>query len=84
MKDRWKTDTNPCIVQMILYRELVPHWYYRSDQWVAQPYFIPQYFLQPYVGPSENAPANMYGKGTYVIDKDATNFAINKIKKGRN
>jgi hypothetical protein len=80
MRERWGMDTHPCIVQMRLRGELVPHWYYRSDQWVAQPYFLPQHFLQPYVGPSEGALPSLYGRGTYIIDSEATEIHIQRIK----
>ncbi len=71
-KLRWKTDTNPVIAQMILRGEQIPHWYYRSDQWIDQPYFAISNGMQPYVGPADKAPKFMYGAGTFVIDEEST------------
>jgi len=69
-------DTNSLIVQMKLRGEkLLDHWYYRSDQWVDQPYFAASILLQPYVGPASRAMKVLYGDGTYVIDKQATEDA---------
>ena len=67
-------DTHPMIVQMIHLGKPIPHWYYRSDQWIDQPYYKPSEFLQPYVGPIEFANPGSYGKGTYVPDKEITDF----------
>ena len=69
---RQKVDTNPTIVQMIHQHRLVPHWYYRSEQFIDQPYFIPGQFLQPYRGPAFLANPGLYGPGTYIIDKELT------------
>lgn len=82
MKERWGKDTDPSIVQMILRKQLVPHWYYRSNEWIAQPYYLPKYFLQPYVGPSKDAPPHLYGEGTYILDKEATKYSLKLAKKG--
>ena len=69
-------DTNPSIVQMKLRgRELLDHWYYRSDQWVDQPYLATSIFLQPYVGSASRAMRTLYGDGTYLIDEEATQDA---------
>ena len=67
-------DTNPQIVQMKLRGQLIPHWYYRSKQWVDQPYFIPLIFLQPYVGPAGQANPGQYGEGTFEVDEEITNL----------
>lgn len=65
---RYETDTNPTIVQMILRGELVDHWYYRSEEFIDQPYFLPAHFLQPYRGPANVANPGLYGPETYVVD----------------
>lgn len=83
MKDRWGKDTHPSIVQMVIDNKRIPHWYYRSDQWISQPYDISSYHLLPYIGSVEKAPAEMYGVGTYAIDDRATNFAMKRIKSGK-
>ena len=69
-----KGDTNPQIVQMKLRGKLIDLWYYRSDQWIEQPYFGKDIFLQPYIGPAEEAMSFLYGDGTYVVDKEMTEF----------
>lgn len=65
-------DTDPMIVQMIHLGELIPHWYYRSVQWIDQPYFFPFSFLQPYVGPTNLAISSLYGPDTYIISHEDT------------
>ncbi len=67
---RRNQDTNPQIVQMVLCGEVIPHWYYRSDEWIDQPYFIPQNFVQPYRGPVVSAYPWLYGEKTYVVDNE--------------
>ena len=73
-------DTNPKIVQMILNGKLIEHWYYRSDQWIEQPYLKMSEFLQPYIGPVDGAMPFLYGNGTYVIDEDATEIFSKRSK----
>ena len=70
--ERLNGDTNPQIVQMKLRGQPIPHWYYRSDQWVDQPYFKPSEFLQPFVGPTEQANPGLFGDDTYEIDHEMT------------
>lgn len=72
--ERSETDTNPVIVQMVLQGRPIPHWYYRSDEWVDQPYYKPSEFVQPYVGPVNEAMAFLYGEGTYVVDEEMTSL----------
>lgn len=74
--ERNALDTHPVIVQMRHLGRLIDHWYYRSDQWVDQPYFKPSEFLQPYVGPVELANPGLYGKGTYIVDKELTDLIV--------
>src|ERR1035437_9921666 len=57
---RSKTDTNPVIVQMTRGGNPIDHWYYRSDEWIDQPFFALGKF-QPYVGPANRAQRFMYG-----------------------
>lgn len=72
-KERQKNgDTNPLIVQMIHLGQLIDHWYYRSDQWVDQPYFKPSEFLQPFVGPADQANPGQYGDGSFEVDDEMT------------
>ena len=71
-------DTNPLIVQMIHMGRLIDHWYYRSDQWVDQPYFKPSEFLQPHVGPADQAIPGLYGDETFQIDEEMTAMMTRK------
>ena len=66
---RKDTDTNPLIVQMKVHGALISHWYYRSNEWVDQPYFMPRDFVQPYRGPANSAYPWLYGNDTYEIDE---------------
>ena len=75
-----KGDTNPRIVQMKLRGQLIPHWYYRSKEWVDQPYYKPSEFLQPYVGPADQANPVLYGAGTFEVDDEMTNMC--RVKYG--
>lgn len=69
-------DTNPTIVQMILRgKNPIDHWYYRSNEWVDQPYLAMGIALQPYVGPSDKAPRILYGEGTFMKDDEMTEWA---------
>ena len=61
---------------MILHGKLVPHWYYRSNEWIDQPYFNPSVFLQPYIGPPEKALSILYGRNTFRVDEEATYLAL--------
>jgi len=73
-RQRKDIDTNPMIVQMINMDRPIPHWYYRSDQWIDQPYYQPSTYLQPYVGPTDQAEPYLFGEGTYQLDKDLMDF----------
>ena len=74
-------DTNPQIVQMKSGGYSISHWYYRSDQWIEQPYLKISAFIQPYVGPSNQAQKSLYGEGSFVIDKEMTIYFTDKYKK---
>jgi len=64
-------DTNPVLVQMILRgEELIDHWYYRSEEYIDQPFYHPSLFLQPYRGPAYLAIPILYGPGTYLVDQE--------------
>lgn len=81
---RKNTDKVPEIVQMILRGELIPHWYYRSGEWIDQPYFFPLAFITPYRGPIESAIPLLYGIGTYIVDSELMRltergFVINQV-----
>jgi hypothetical protein len=71
-RERRNADTGPKIVQMVLRNMIQDHWYYRSNEWVDQPYFSLDIGLQPYVGPANLAPPHIYGKGTFNIDEELT------------
>lgn len=75
---RKKIDTNPVIVQMIYCGKLIDHWYYRSDQWIDQPYFKESIFLQPYVGPVSETNQGIYKNGKYFIDKELTEIVAKR------
>lgn len=57
---RASEDTNPQIVKMVLRGKPVDHWYYRSDEWIDQPYFALPILLQAYVGPANRAMRALY------------------------
>ena len=75
---RRSQDTNQMIVQMIVRGNKIPHWYYRSNEWVEQPYSLKEEFVDSFVGP---APAKddqlaeiMYSIQNYEIAKDLTDL----------
>ena len=68
--ERSEIDTNPKIVRMIFRGNPINHWYYRSDQWIDQPYFFGSVFIQPCIGPPEQACPVLYGEGTYETDEE--------------
>ena len=73
-KERREADTNPQIVQMVHDGDVLGHWYYRSDEWIDQPYFIKSRLIQLYTGPAELAMPLLYGEGTYVPDEGLMKF----------
>jgi hypothetical protein len=75
-KERYKKDTDPVIAQMILYGELVPHWYYRSMEWIDQPLYDLSKLLAPYRGPAQDVNPGQYGEGTYKVDEISTQIAL--------
>ncbi len=78
-KERWGKDTNPMIVQMIIFGALQDHWYYRSDQWVDQPYSLPAMFTQPYRGDPQFAYPWLYGEGTFQRDDELTELMVEEL-----
>ncbi len=72
---RKSMDTNPQIVRM---REgggqPFAHWYYKSNEWIDQPYVILDRFIEPYTGPVDRANPLLYGEGTFIPDIEITNF----------
>ena len=73
-KERRGADTNPQVVQMVHNGDVLDHWYYRSEEWIDQPYFIRDRLIQPYTGPAELAMPLLYGEGTYVPDEALMKF----------
>lgn len=73
-RERWELDTEQIIAQMIFKGKPIDHWYYRSKEWVEQPYFIPSKVIQPYRGPVEYAHVWLYGEGTYLVNEKVTNL----------
>lgn len=69
-KERWGRDTNPRIVQMIHQGQRIDHWYYRSNEWISQPYAWPKIFMQPYVGSANELGAVRYGEKSYFYGED--------------
>lgn len=68
-------DTNPQIVQMRVRGVLIEHWYYRSDDWIDQPFAAPLQHLQPYRGEAQYAFPGIYGEGTYEVDQNLMRYA---------
>jgi hypothetical protein len=62
-------DTNSRIVRMVIDGKLVDHWYFRSDQWIEQPFYSPKKCLLPYRGAAADADPSLYGEGTYQTDE---------------
>jgi hypothetical protein len=78
-RQRWGKDTNPCIVQMILDGRPQQHWYYRSDQWLDQPFEFMSLFIQAYRGEVLMAYPWLYGEDTYSIDQEETQRIIKQL-----
>lgn len=79
--ERFKKDTGQTIVQTILDGVSIPHWYYRSEQWLDQPYLIcTTSVIQPYRGPVNLAYPWLYGPGTFRVDEIETQLAIEKAQ----
>ncbi len=82
-RNRWGQDTNPRIVQMVHQGQPIDHWYYRSDQWISQPYAWPAIFLQPYVGSTTEIGAIKYGERSYIYgdnEKLSTEILIEELR----
>lgn len=80
-RERWGKDTHPQIVQMIVFGEPIAHWYYRSDEWIDQPYAILSMFVQPYRGEPLHAYPWLYGEGTYQVYEVLTATMIRELSK---
>jgi len=67
-------DTNPVIARMLVDGKPVDHWYYRSDEWIDQPYDLTMVFGFPaYVGPADNRQIQyIYNKRTFVVETEHT------------
>ena len=69
-------DTNQMIVQMIVRGNKIQHWYYRSNEWVEQPYALREQFVDPFIGPvparDDQLAEIMYSIQKYEIAKDIT------------
>lgn len=80
--ERIEIDTNQAIVQMIdpFSDELIDHWYYRSDQFIFQPYNLPFLNINSYIGSPNKAPLETYGNGTFMLDLEITNEAKNSAE----
>jgi len=72
-EERKSRDTNPRIVQMKAQGEPITPWYYRSDQWIDQPFMLFPLFIKPYIGKTLQAPPNLYGEGNYLEDPELMN-----------
>lgn len=72
--ERRLQDAKPVIVRMVLRGHEIKHWYYKSEQWIDQPYSIHAMGLQPYVGPASGAPAEFYGPGTFFVEDNLIQF----------
>ena len=76
--ERKEIDTNPIIAQMKRPADhiLIPHWYYRSDDYIYQPEDIKLTAgITKFVGSPEDAPEEMYGEGTFRVCEELTEKA---------
>lgn len=69
--ERAGTDQNPNIVQMLALGIPIEHWYYRSEDWIDQPYHHPER-LFAYVGSTSGNFPPQLGPGTFKIDTEST------------
>ena len=75
-RTRCKIDTNPTIVRMLHNGKPIDHWYYRSDQWIDQPFHFPQLGMFAYVGAPTSATKVIYSKENYIVDQEAIQDCI--------
>ena len=66
---RRDVDANPQIVQMVIDTKPIDHWYYRSDSYVDQPYFLASLLIQPLIGDPSGGYPRHYGEGTFQPDE---------------
>ncbi len=79
-KERYKTDTNPVVVQMIQDGIPIDHWYYRSNQWIAQVHLNLFQHIIPFIGPANEAPSSLFGDDKYVVDQQVMDRLLSLIK----
>jgi len=73
---RNRIDTQAQIVQMIVRNIARTHWYYKSAEWIEQPYLIKDLLVAPFTGPVQECHLYMlYGQGTYRPSEAATRLA---------
>ena len=76
---RRSQDTDQMIVQMIVRGNKVPHWYYRSNEWVEQPYALREQFVDPFIGSpldkDDQLAEIMYSIKDYDVAEDITDLA---------
>ena len=64
-KERHEKDKSPLIAQMGIKVpegvKFIPHYYYRSDNWIEQRFLLPGDNLNAYVGPAKEADPIFYG-----------------------
>ncbi|PIN79524.1 hypothetical protein COV16_03755 [Candidatus Woesearchaeota archaeon CG10_big_fil_rev_8_21_14_0_10_34_8] len=66
-------DTNPVIARMLVDGKPVDHWYYRSDEWIDQPYELSMIGFPAYVGPADNRKIKfIYGEGNFIVETKYT------------
>lgn len=73
-------DSNPMIARVVRGGERIGHWYYRSDEWIYQPFFAMS-LVMPYEGPARLAKIAQYGEGRYERDEEATEYAMRLLKR---
>lgn len=71
---RARLDTSAQIVEVLSSGHPQNHWYYRSDQWIEQPFLLLSIFMQPYVGRFEDCLflSTIYSSDRYRVDLDLT------------
>ncbi len=74
MKKRWGQYTDPSIAEITIPGKPTPLYYYRSNEWISQPFDIPSLGITSYSGPIDSAPPEMYGPGTFTINYSITQF----------
>ncbi len=67
-RKRKDTDTEPHIVNMTINGQPIDHWYYRSRQWIDQPYLLGPLGVEPYVGQVDQAPLS-YREQNYETER---------------